>query len=379
MPSIAWTKEFKGTGRCVLFGSDFVLLQLGPEDRWRHEGNYSFLDGEEGEPEVRCFALDGRPLWFRKDARLLAILPGDRVLITESDEVLIVVDADGHVVTQRKCPGRITHAAVDGDSLTLSAGRQAYLADCDLTIRHQLSWPGKGAFHPDQWIGDAFYWVDGYQLMTCKKDGRAEPFCPSFRDAVLHAAKCFEPQVPSDSYLMAHVMDKVVTRGLPPEMWNLSSDPVRGLLFLTSPCGPHFAICVDRAERRARWCEVLSAGCCGGPFYCLPDGRYVTSSGCGDILSWLDAEGNVLARAELLPGEAGYGSTLHLLANGRCVVNGGPGMISYGPDSKRIWTLNERFSMLAIHPAKTSAAGFYFPGGSIKQPVSTVLKVLTDL
>ena len=52
----------------------------------------------------------------------------------------------------------------------------------------------------------------------------------------------FEPQVPSDSYLMAYVMDKVVTRGLPPEMWNLSSDPVRGLLFLTSPCGPHFAI-----------------------------------------------------------------------------------------------------------------------------------------
>ncbi len=303
---------------------------------------------------MRCFALDGQPLWFRKDARLLAILPGDRVLIAESDEVLIVVAGDGHVVTQRKSPGRITHAAVDGDSLTLSDGRQAYLADCDLTIRHQLSWPGKGAFHPDQWIGG----VDGYQLMTCKKDGRAEPFCPSFRDAVLHAAKCFEPQVPSDSYLMAHVMDKVVTRGLPPEMWNLSSDPVRGLLFLTSPCGPHFAICVDRAERRARWCEVLSAGCCGGPFYCLPDGRYVTSSGCGDILSWLDAEGNVLARAELLPGEAGYGSTLHLLANGRCVVNGGPGMISYGP---------------------TSAAGFYFPGGSIKQPVSTVLKVLTDL
>ena len=48
MPSIAWTKEFKGTGRRVLFGSDFVLLQLGPDDRWRHEGNYSFLDGEEG-------------------------------------------------------------------------------------------------------------------------------------------------------------------------------------------------------------------------------------------------------------------------------------------------------------------------------------------
>ena len=43
----------------------------------------------EGEPEVRCFALDGQPLWFRKDARLLAILPGDRVLIAESDEVLI--------------------------------------------------------------------------------------------------------------------------------------------------------------------------------------------------------------------------------------------------------------------------------------------------
>jgi hypothetical protein len=54
-------------------------------------------------------------------------------------------------------------------------------------------------------------------------------------------------------------------------------------------------------------------------------------------------------------------------------------MIGYGPDSKRIWTLDESFSMLAIHPAKTSAAGFYFPGESIKQPVSTVLKVLTDL
>src|SRR2546427_10874271 len=54
MPSIAWTKEFKGTGRRVLFGSDFVLLQLGPDDRWRHEGNYSFLDGEKG--SLRCAA-----------------------------------------------------------------------------------------------------------------------------------------------------------------------------------------------------------------------------------------------------------------------------------------------------------------------------------
>lgn len=380
MPSVAWTKEFSDLGRVVLVGRNILLLQLGPENKWTHEANIVVLGGEEGKTAIRCFALDGRSLWTMEECRLLTVLPDDRVLVTESDGALMIVDGHGHIVNRQSSSDRITYAAPEGDGLILSNERRVLLADFDLRFRREMLWPGKGSFYPTHLVGNTFYWVEGYELMSCEDNsGGVQSFCASFREAMLDAARCFEPQTEIDKDLLSFMQFKIFMRGLPPEMaWHLSSDSKRELLFLASASGPHFIICIDLRERRVRWCRVVSPGCCGGNVCCLSSDRYVTSTPCGGVLTWLDGEGNVLARAELNPDEEAYGA-LHPLAQGQFMVRGGPGVIGYGSNMERIWSLDTRFFSLAVHPETMIAAGFDFPNGSSQQPVTTRLSVVTGL
>lgn len=387
MPKIAWSKELTGTGRCVLVGGDAIFLQLGPEDTWRQEGNATYHTGEKGTPEVHCFALDGTPRWRRLGARLLARVGDDRVLVTGTGGDAIVLDTQNKIVTKHKFPARLNAAKIDGNDLILSDGHRLYLADSDLTIHRQLPWPDKKCVHLENWLGGAFYWDDGYQLKTCKNNGPVEVLVPSFRTAMLNAAKRFEAETGSElAFVNIANNEKTLASDdfengkdwFPRPLWMVSSDPLRRLLFLTNRTLPHFLICIEVDERRIRWCRVLSDGCCSDSPHRVSDGKYVTSSGCGGVLSWLDAEGNLLAQSKPIPGDGWYGQ-LHVLTDDRCMVHGGPGMIGYEADMNRIWALNEHFSTLSLDPAKTLAAGYNYPQGTSKPPVTTVLKVLTGL
>ena len=98
-------------------------------------------------------------------------------------------------------------------------------------------------------------------------------------------------------------------------------------------------MCLDR-DGRARWCAYLSPGCCGGLPFALPDGRYVASSGCGGVLSWLDADGNILLQSQPSEGvglASAFSHEVRVLPDGRVLVGGGPGVVAFGPTSERGW------------------------------------------
>jgi len=129
-------------------------------------------------------------------------------------------------------------------------------------------------------------------------------------------------------------------------LWSLSFVEATQTLFLSNFSFPHLIMCVG-VEGDAKWCIYLSPGCCGGGPVSLATGVLVASSGCGGILTWIDPAGRVIHRTKPHEGEglaSAYGSRVRALSDGSCVVDEGPGVLSFAADGSPRWAWSEECS-----------------------------------
>jgi hypothetical protein len=152
--------------------------------------------------------------------------------------------------------------------------------------------------------------------------------------------------------------------------WRLAFDEAAGRFLLANAMAPHLILCLERSGR-PRWCRYLSFGCCGGVPSRLPNGLYVASSGCGGILSWLDGDGNILFRSDPHEGvglATAYCNEVEVLPDGRCLVEGGPGVVACGPTGERLWVFEQFYSRYRCDPSRRILVGCYWRNNEPKGP-----------
>jgi hypothetical protein len=115
------------------------------------------------------------------------------------------------------------------------------------------------------------------------------------------------------------------------------------MLFLSNYLYPHLLMRLE-LDGAARWCTYLSPGCCGGAPAQLPNGTLVVSSGCGGILTWLDPTGQSIHKTKPHEGvglATAFLPRVRVLSDSSAIVDGGPGVLSYGADGSLQWRWKE--------------------------------------
>jgi hypothetical protein len=138
--------------------------------------------------------------------------------------------------------------------------------------------------------------------------------------------------------------------------WYLRYVEAAKALFLVNATHPHLLLLLER-DGTAKWCTYLSPACCGGAPAVLGNGEFVVSSGCGGIVSWLDSSGRVLRHSEPHAGTGlatAYSSHIRVLGDSSCIVEGGPGVVSYAADGTLRWLWNQDCSCFDYRATRTS-------------------------
>jgi hypothetical protein len=337
MPQVAWSRSVEGCRPGLFLTAARALLHYAAPEQERPN-------------RLACFDLDGKELWRREGLRGLLSLPGGRFLVNTPEGSPLVLDADGRVM-HRWAGAGVAEVTDHAGLLVFADTPRAWGVGPDLTPLWELDWPGPGAPRIDCFAEGAFYWAEENELRFCHRAGRHGTFCEVPEFFVAAAAERFERSTERRAF----------PEGGFPFRWRVRFD-ARRWVFLLANFIPHLVLCID-ALKRPRWCECLSEGCCGGLPYPLPAGGYVASSGCGGVLTWLAWDGEVLGQSEPHEGvglATAYDNRVVVLPDGRALVHGGPGIVAYGPDGRRLWVFAADYYDLHCDPAGDFLVGCYW-------------------
>jgi hypothetical protein len=234
----------------------------------------------------------------------------------------------------------------------------------------RLTWPGKSP-GINCFVEDTFYWAEQDEVKYCTRGGRSGTFG---RLDEGHIAAAMDRYEQGSGGAIRLVRDF-------PFCWRLVCFDKRQRLFFLANFLPHLVCCLDQVGR-SRWCECLGPGCCGGAPYSLPNDLFVTSGGCNGILSWLDGNGNILLQS--LPHEGvglatAYSSELHILSDGRVLVDGGPGLMAYNMAGELLWKFGHSYSQFRRDSARHMLVGCYWQNNEPKSPNLTHLECARGL
>ncbi len=365
MPHILWSRSTDGQQPGLVVGHDRILL------------HYTTSYGKNKGVRLLCYDMEGRVRWSRLGWRGMLRLPGNRFLVNATDDSPLVVAGEGDICHRWK-HGKVERAEQHGDTLLLDDGQGVRAADLELRPLWQVTWP---ASRPAIYCfaRGAFYWAEGNSLWRCTPQGRAEVFCRLPQELITGAMDEWEQTTGNSALAGGHFTPgmpdfTLSRRGDRPfsYYWRVSFDAAREQFFLADVLAPHLLLCFNQAGR-PRWCRYISFGCCGGTPCRLPNGLYVASSGCGGILSWLDGDGHILFQS-LPHGGVGlataYSNEVWVLPDGRCLVQGGPGVVAYDATGERLWVFPREYSSFYCDPARQILVGCYWqnkePDGSIQ-------------
>jgi hypothetical protein len=296
-------------------------------------------------------------------------LPAERFLVLTPVGEPLVIDRRGETVRRWLAEG-VVATARHGDVLLFAGAGRVWASDLNLVRRWEMAWPGE---HPaiDCFVDGAFYWwAGGDEVRRCGPGGRGGLFA-RLDNRLIDAAM--------DRYEQARG-GAIFRRDWGP-FWRIAYDETRGLFFLASHLLPHLVLCMDRSGR-SLWCECLGPGCCGGTPYALPNGLYVASGGCNGILSWFGADGDVLSQSLPHPGEGlatAFYNWLRVLPDGRALVNGGPGLVAYGPTGELVWKHECGYLEFHCDPELDALVGCFHQRADANGPTMTHLELLSGL
>jgi hypothetical protein len=360
MPRELWRTTFPGRNDepPVLTGDRVVV-------------GYVADQGQGGSPGPRaavCLDFGGRELWSAHDFTPAAALPGGSLVGLDAARRVRILDQAGRPrPVPRDFSGlpvrKITRA---GSHLQLETEAELLITDPELTVTGRIVIPPMERRSFGAFTGDGFAWVDSGTLMMSDAAGAVRAVCTVPVELAEEAMDRFEKETgeptlggwlkvdvtvdelrenPSrlvDAMRDPRRRERVGRGGRPGEyLWNPGVDREEGVVFLANVQFPHLVMSVG-LDGAPRWCTCLSSGCCGGVPASLPNGSYVVSSGCGGILSWITATGDVLHRTDppVATDLAGaFDSSFHILPDSSCIVSQGYGVVAHGPDARLLWTL----------------------------------------
>lgn len=371
MPHVVWSHTMEGERPDILLGEDRILL------------HYTPAGAMQGGTELVCYDLAGRKCWTRTGWGVLLSLPPNHFLVNTTDGTPLVINRDSDISHRWKGRG-IEWAGQYGDTLLLADKQQVWAADLELHPLGQATWPVQSGPGNHCFVGGKFYWVADDSLWCCTAGEQPDIICRLPTDLIAGAMEEWE-QATGNSALAGWYIREGMSdfasfqQGDRPFWfyWRVAFDECEGQFFLANAMAPHLILCLDRSGR-SRWCKYLSFGCCGGVPSRLPSGLYVASSGCGGILSWLDGDGNVLFHSEPHEGvglATAYSNEVQVLPDGRCLVEGGPGVVAYGPTGERLWVFGQGYSRYRCDPIRQLLVGCYWQNNEPKRPSRTCVEL----
>lgn len=355
---ICWKRTFAGRNPSHVFVVGTTVV-------------FSYIDnqGDPGSPgrhRAVCLDLDGGERWSVRDFELHAAVPGERLLGTTASGDLRVLDLNGRNV--RGVRNGAKEMRIKRVSEVRETCKRVLVKTNDEVIVTDLALNMIGRFAPPPQrsavvIDDALLYVEGQRIVRRDRHGDVKSLCQIPTELALDAMTRFEREtgrsalhgnwkaiINRASGIAAAIDDPAKPRPFavgerPPGgfFWALSYVEPANALFVSNVSLPHVLICLG-LDGTSKWSTYLSSGCCGGDPACLPSGELVISSGCGGILSWLDPAGRILRRTTPHDGEGlatAYSSHVSVLADSSCVVNGGPGIVSYAADGTLRWVCKE--------------------------------------
>jgi hypothetical protein len=353
MPDVLWSRTWEGERPDLLLGEDCVLL------------HYTAVGGKQGGTRIVCFDLAGRECWTRLGWSVMLSLPGNRFLVNTPEGKPLVVNSDGEVLHRWKSAG-VERAERHGNTLVLADKCQVWAADLRLNGLWRAPWLNSSGPMIDCFVDGAFHWVERNELWRWTPRGPTEPVCSLPSDLITGAMDQWEQTTGNSALAGWYIRDGMsdsapFRKGDRPLFWywRVAFDLEGRQFFLANAAGPHLILCLG-SSGQPRWCKYLSFGCCGGVPSRLPSGLYVASSGCGGILSWLDDDGTVLFQSEPHEGvglATAYSNQVQVLPDGRCLVDGGPGVVAYCPTGSRLWEFGKDYCRYRCDPTRGILVG----------------------
>jgi hypothetical protein len=375
VPQVVWSRFLEGERPGLLLGEDRILL------------HYKAAGGKGAAIESRCYDFEGRQLWSRPGWIGMLTLPRNGFLVNTSEGRLFVVNGGGEIMHRWPSAG-VERAVLHGQMLLLADKQRVWAADLELRCLWQFTWPASSGPAIDCFAAGAFYWVGENALWHCTPDRRAEVLCELPSGLISSTMDAWEQGTGNSAlsgwYIRPGMSDFAPFQvGDRPDAfyWRVGFDEDGQQCFLANAMAPHLILCLDLSGHPL-WCKYLSCGCCGGIPSRLPNGLYVASSGCGGILSWLDGDGNILFRSEPHEGvglATAYSNEVQVLPDGRCLVEGGPGVVAYGPTGERLWVFGREYSRSCCDPAGQILVGCYWENNEAKAPNRTCLELAHGL
>jgi hypothetical protein len=375
MPQIQWSRSLEGEFPDLVLGEDRILL------------HYTTVRGAQKAVELLCYDLQGGRRWSQPGLQVLQALPENHFLVNTPERNPLVLDVDGRVV-HRWAAGGVERVQRHGDILLLAGKRQVWAADLDLRGLWELLWPGPSEPLIDCLVGDALYWVADGCLKGSTRGGRPLVLCRLPEDLIAETLDEYERATENPAlagwYIRPGMADfTAFQKGDRPfcYYWRVAYEGDHGRFFLANCTGPHLLLCLG-GSGEARWCRYLSCGCCGGVPARLPDGRYVASSGCGGILSWLNRDGDILFQSRPHAGvglATAYTGNVHVLPDGRCLADGGPGIVAYGPQGDQLWVFKWSYSRFHLDAARQILVGCAWENKEPRRPNRACLELVEGL
>lgn len=358
---ICWKRTFAGRNpsRVLVVGSMIVCSYIDDQGD----------PGTPGRHRLVCLDREGHEQWSARDFELRAVLPDGRVVGVMRSGELRALDPNGRkssAVRDGTKALRLEHVldvSMMHDRVLVRTKEELFVTDITLSLIGRFAAPPRGI---GVLVDDALLYIDGDYVMRRDRQGQAEALCriPSAlaHDAMsrweretgraaLHGTwkAIIDPNADLETEIAAAVQDpsKQQAFGIgdrPPRfLWALSYVAMTKTLFLSNFMSPHVLVCLG-LDGEAKWSVYLSPGCCGGSPERLSNGELVVSSGCGGILSWFDLTGRITRRTTPHNGEGPapmFSSRVTVLSDSSCVVDGGPGIVSYAADATLRWIWKE--------------------------------------
>ena len=364
VPGVLWTKSYEGRRPGILLGEDRVLFHYftGPENV-SHLGERVIIhhSPKPTDPcELVCFDLRGQELWGRSGCCGLTSLPDNRFVVSDHKGVPHIIDGDGRALASWEGQCEIERAVRHHNMFALQAGSTVWVTDLNLRPVNELNWPDKSTPAIDCFVDGAFRWVEGGKL---------------WKRTVLGKPECFG-SVPLDLVEQATPGNRRFDY-----QWQIAFDEDEGVFFLANNLHPHVLICLDH-QGNANWCSYLSPLCCGGVGYRLPNGLYVTSSGCGGILSWLDTQGNIQFRSDPPPTPNlayAFSNVVTVLSDGRSLIWGPGGIVAFDPAGDLLWKAKVHGSQYEVSEERGLLFGCGQAKGESEERTNAVLEAVDGL
>lgn len=374
MPERVWRRELPGRNvGSVHVGGERIA--------------FSYVDdqGKPGSPGPQmlvAFDFDGHEQWRVPRHRAeLALESGGFLAVSDAGD-LVELAADGRRRTDlRDGPSTLSgvrSVSRRGERIVISTESEAVLLNDGGVVVGRFPRPHRDNMDMtwSTFTGEGFAWIEGDELMVSDAKGEVRRLASALDEAAEGAMRRFEEEtgipalggmlrleIPAeDMNQLVEAMKKLPQGGKGFKvgerfgrcLWTLDVDADERVIFLSNLHPPHVIICVD-FDGNTRWSKYLNSACCGGTPVPLPNGLYVASSGCGGILSWINLDGHVLYRSEPHGGvglAGAYSNRLRVLSDSRCLIDGGPGLVAYGPDSRDLWIWPEGCSSFDISESR---------------------------